>query len=325
MKRHNNLYEKIYEIENIKFAHRKARKGKVHYKEVKNFNRYESYYIEELHKMLKEKRYKTSMYEIITKITDGGKERKIYKLPYYPDRVVQHCIMNILEPIWFKTLIRDTYSSIKGRGIHDGLYRLKHKLSQDKINTQYCLKLDIKKFYPSIDHNILKRIIRKKIKCKDTLILIDEIIDSAGGVPIGNYLSQYMGNIYLSELDHYCKENLKIKYYFRYCDDIVILNSNKQNLHNFLKLIKSFCSTKLNLIIKSNYQIFPTFVRGIDFLGYRFFYDCILVRKSIVNNMKRKINKKNKASYYGWLKHANAKNLTDTYINRNEYYEKNIQ
>jgi len=317
MKRYGNLYEQIYEMENIKLAHRKARKGKAHYKEVKTFSKYENYYIEELHNMLKEKRYKTSKYEIITKITDGGKERKIYKLPYYPDRVVQHCIMNILEPIWFKTLIRDTYSSIKDRGIHDGLYRIKHKLYEDKINTQYCLKLDIKKFYPSIDHDILKRIIRKKIKCKDTLMLIDEIIDSADGVPIGNYLSQYMGNIYLSELDHYCKENLRIKYYFRYCDDIVILENNKSKLHEYLNIIKYFCNTHLKLEIKSNYQIFPTFIRGIDFLGYRFFDDYILVRKSIINNMKRKINTKNKSSYYGWLKHANAKSLTNKYLKGN--------
>ncbi|MBF0258366.1 MAG: RNA-directed DNA polymerase, partial [Desulfamplus sp.] len=236
----------------------------------------------------------------------------IYKLPYFPDRIVHHCIMNVVEPIWEKTLIRDTYSSLKGRGVHDGVKRVKSFL-KDKVGTQYCLKLDIKKFYPSIDHDILKRIIRKKVKCNNTLSLLDEIIDSAPGVPIGNYLSQYFGNLYLGELDHWCKEILRIRYYARYCDDIVVFSDNKQHLHEVYKQIELYCRETLNLNIKGNWQVFPTRVRGVDFLGYRFFGDYTLIRKRIVIEFKKKMKtgdvNKSSVSYYGWLKHGNGHRL----------------
>lgn len=110
-------------------------------------------------------------------------------MPYYPDRIAHHAIMNILEPVWMKQFISTTYSCIKGRGIHKCLKDLKYVLRKYPNKTTYCLKFDIKKFYPSINHRILKRIIRRKIKDKTLLKILDEIIDSANGVPIGNYLS----------------------------------------------------------------------------------------------------------------------------------------
>ena len=157
-----------------------------------------------IHDMLKNLTFKNSPYQVFLKKTESGKIREIYKLPYFPDRIIHHCIMQIMEPIWFPTLIRDTYSSIKGRGIHDGVNRVKKAL-RDETGTRYCFKMDIKKFYPSVDHNVLKRVIRKKIKDRDLLWLLDEIIDSTKGLPIGNYLSQYFGNLYLSELYHWVK------------------------------------------------------------------------------------------------------------------------
>lgn len=131
--------------------------------------------------------YVTSKYKTF-KIYEP-KERIIFSLPYYPDRIIHHAIMNILEPIWVNIFIDNTYSCIKGRGIHKLAKDLKGDLQKDRENTKYCLKLDITKFYPSIDHDILKKIIRKKIKDKLLLVLLDSIIDSAEGVPIGNYLS----------------------------------------------------------------------------------------------------------------------------------------
>ena len=136
--------------------------------------------------------------------------------------------MNILEPIWINIFTKDTYSCIKNRGIHKLVNNLKKVLKSDPEGTKYCLKLDIKKFYPSINHDILKEIIRYKIKDEELLQVLDEIIDSAEGVPIGNYLSQFFANLYLAYFDHWIKEVLKVKYYFRYCDDITILGSNKE-------------------------------------------------------------------------------------------------
>ncbi|MGQ1890650.1 reverse transcriptase domain-containing protein [Thermophagus sp. OGC60D27] len=316
MKRYGNLFEKIVTKENILAAHIKARKGKSHYREVKYVNQNIDKCITDIMDCLINKNYKCSDYEIITKKC-GEKIREIYKLPYYPDRIIHHAIMNIMEPIWVRTLIYDTYSSIKGRGIHKGVARIKRAL-KDFNNTRFCLKLDIKKFYPSVNNTILKQIIRKKVKDHDLLWLLDEIIDKEKGLPIGNLLSQMFGNLYLSGFDHYCKEVLKIRYYFRYCDDIVVLASEKQFLHECFKKMREYLNDRLKLSVKSNYQVFPVDARGIDFLGYRFFHGYTLLRKRIKLNMIKALkegNKKAIPSYTGWMKHANCFNLKNKYFN----------
>lgn len=124
MKRYNNLYEQIYNMKNIELAHKNARRGKSHYTEVKMVNSDPDKYFIRIHEMLKTKTFRNSEYKVFVK-SDTGKSREIFKLPYFPDRIIHHCIMNILEPIWMKTLIKDTYSSLKGRGIHKGLKRIK--------------------------------------------------------------------------------------------------------------------------------------------------------------------------------------------------------
>lgn len=331
MKRYGNLYGQICSIENIVEAHNNAKRGKMHYQEVQDVEASLDTHLQKLQTLLQTKTFKTSEYFIFTK-TDSGKARKIYRLPYFPDRIVHHCIMQVLEPIWTKTLIADTYSSIKKRGIHKGVKRIKKTLT-DRENTQYCLKLDIRKFYPSIDHEILKSIIRKKIKDPDVLSLLDEIIDSAEGVPIGNYLSQYFGNLYLAYFDHWVKENKQCKYYFRYCDDMVLLHANKQHLSQLKEEIENYLSINLKLTLKSNWQIFPVDARGIDFLGYRFFHDYTLLRKSIAIKFKQRIRYikthwatltpseiiNSVMSYYGWLSHADCNNLTKEYIDKDVY------
>jgi len=287
MKRFGYLYSKIYEMDNLIEAHKNARKGKTHYREVQMVDDNLEKYLLNIQLMLKEKRYRTSKYTVFKKM-DKKKEREIFVLPYYPDRIIQWAIVQILEPIWMKTLISGTYSSLKGRGIHSALMKLKRDLRY-RNETEYCLKLDVKKFYPSIDHKIMKLIIRKKIKDPDVLILIDNIIDSANGIPIGNYLSQYFGNLYLNDFDHWIKEINGVKYYYRYCDDIVILGNDKLELNEILTKIKFFFKDNLKLKIKENWQIFPTFIRGIDFVGYRCFGYYILLRKSTVVSLKRKL------------------------------------
>ena len=333
MKRYGYLYEKIYDIENIKLAHKNARKGKKHYNEVKMVNTDSDKYLNQIHDMLKNKTFRNSKYIIMNKMTDSGKIRKIFKLPYFPDRIIHHCIMQVIGQIWFKSLIRDTYSSIKGRGIHDGVNRIKEAL-RDKKNTKYCLKMDVKKFYPSVDNGILKNIIRKKIKDKNLLWLLNEIIDSTKGIPIGNYLSQYFGNLYLSGYDHWVKENKRCKHYFRYCDDIVILHQDKEYLHELRKDTENYLKENLKIKLKENWQVFHVDKRGIDFLGYRFFHDYILLRKNIKNKFIKKIRMINKnwykishsqivnsvMSYYGWLKHANCQNLMNKYIDNEIFW-----
>lgn len=170
-----------------------------------------------------------------------------------------------MEPIWTKIFIKQTYSCIKDRGIHNVAYDLKAALVKHPNETLYCLKMDVKKFYPSIDHDILCDIIKRKIKDKNLLILLIGIIYSADGVPIGNYLSQFFAD--LAYFDHWVKEELKCKFYFRYADDIVILSSDKDFLRRVLIAIKMYLKEVLNLRLKSNYQIFPVDDRGVDFVG----------------------------------------------------------
>ena len=323
MKRYGNLYEHVCSEDNLILAYEKARKGKTHTYGVKLFEKDLEKNMRQLHNELITGTYRTSEYSVFT-IYDP-KEREIYRLPFR-DRVVHHAIMNVMEPIWTSIFIRQTYSCIKGRGIHALLKAIKRDLN-DVENTRYCLKMDVRKFYPSIDHEILKSIIRRKVKDIRLLNLLDGIIDSAPGVPIGNYLSQFFANLYLSYFDHWMKETKQVKYYYRYADDMVILSPDKAYLHRLLNEITAYLNNELNLQLKGNYQVFPVSSRGIDFVGYKFYHTHILMRKSIKKRLCRKAAKLNKkdidakscrmqiAPWLGWAKHCNSKHLLKKVLN----------
>lgn len=310
MKRITNLYQKIISIDNLVNADAIAQRGKSNQYGVILHNKNKVENIQKLHEILKNKTYKTSEYSVF-KVYEP-KERDVFRLPYFPDRILHHAIMLVLEPIFVSTFTTDSYSCIKGKGIHACANSVKKALKNIE-ETQYCLKLDIKKFYPNVNHDILKQLLRKKIKDIDLLWLLNEIIDSAQGLPIGNYLSQYFANFYLTYFDHWLKEDMKVKYYFRYADDIVVLSNNKPYLHSLLNEIKIYLNDNLKLEVKQNYQIFPVEARGIDFVGYKLYHTHTLLRKCIKKNFARMISKnKNKASidsYMGWTKHCNSINL----------------
>jgi RNA-directed DNA polymerase len=315
MNRIGNLYEKVCSINNLELADKKASRGKAKQPGVIIHRLNKQQNIWQLHETLKSKTYKTSKYSIF-KIYER-KEREIHRLPYYPDRIVHHAIMNVIEPILVSTFTADTYSCIKGRGIHSASYKMR-KVMKDVEGTKYCLKLDIKKFYENINHEVLKQLLRKKFKDKDLLWLLDEIIDSAQGVPIGNYLSQNFANFYLTFFDHWIKEELRVKYYFRYCDDIVIFDSSKDRLRQLLADIRGYVNDKLILGIKSNYQIFLVEGRGVDFVGYKHFHTHVLLRNSIKKRFIRKLatdpNEQSIAAYKGWLDHCDSINLKRKYL-----------
>jgi RNA-directed DNA polymerase len=317
MKRFNNLFEQICSYENIDLAFSKAKLGKYHYTIVQKIEASRQVYLSSIEKILSEKSFQNSMYHHFT-LRERDKEREISSLPFFPDRIVHHAIMQIIEPIFRTVYIHDTYASIKGRGIHACVKRLKVALS-DLDNTQYCLKMDIRKFYQNINHEILKKLIARKIKDSDVLKLLSDIIESAEGLPIGNYSSQHLANYYLSYFDHFVKEELHIQYYFRYCDDMVILHSSKDYLHYCEKEISKYLMSRLALELKGNYQVFPVASRGIDFLGYVFFHTHTLIRKRIKYRLIRTIRrnkhnlKESLNSYRGWLSHADAYNLSKKY------------
>lgn len=310
MKRIGNIYDQICSLDNLRIADAIAQKGKADQYGVQLHKRNAEENLRQLHSMLTEGTYRTSPYS--TFHVYEPKERLVYRLPFFPDRICHHAIMNVLEPVFVANFTADTYSCIKGKGIHGAANTLRRYL-RDEPGTRYCLKLDIKKFYPSIDHAILKQLLRRKFKDARLLALLDEIIDSAEGVPIGNYLSQYFANYYLSGFDHWIKEQKAMPYYLRYADDLVILGSDKPALHALLSDIKTYLKTRLNLTVKDNYQVFPVAARGIDFVGYVFYHTHTRLRKSIKQNFARKLAKGASAatiaSYKGWTDHANCKHL----------------
>lgn len=328
MKRKGNIYPLIIEKENIKRAILNAAKGKKDRKSVKNIvdNIEESTL--EIQEMLKNKTYKPSPY-IEMKIHDGTrkKERIIYKPRFYPDQCIHWAIMQQIEPLLMRGMYEFCCASIKGRGIHYASNYIKKILVRDRKNTKYCLKLDVKKFYPSIDKEILKRKFMRIIKERDTLELLDLIVDSSQqGLPIGNYTSQWFANFYLQDLDHYIKEQLKAPYHIRYMDDMLIFHRNKKELHKIKHKIEEYLNDE-HLRIKENWALFKVDDnRPIDFIGYRFYRNYTTLRKSNFLRIKRrikKIYKKGKInyidascvlSYYGWIKHCNSNKFNEKYI-----------
>lgn len=319
MKRKGNLYAQIISPENLRAADATAQKGKGHQPGVVEHKKNRDANLQALHIALRDKTYRTSRYHIFP--VYEPKERLISQLPYFPDRIVHHAIMRILEPTFVACFTADTYSCIKGKGIHAASYALRRAL-RDRVGTRYCLKLDIRKFYPSVDHSILKNMLRRKFKDPDLLWLLEEIIDSAPGLPIGNLLSQYFANYYLSPFDHWLKEKQKVSRYFRYADDLVLPAPEKGPLHQLLADIREYLQIKLKLDIKANYQIFPVAARGINFVGYVHYHDYVLLRPSIkkafARMMAKRPNMPSIASYYGWAKHCNSRHLLKTLLIKNE-------
>lgn len=312
MKRYNNLFEKIVSMDNIRLAHRLAQRGKRHYTAVKKINKDPEPYLLAIHKMLITGTFTTSNYRTELRF-DSGKWRTIHKLPYYPDRIVQYAIMNVCAPIWRKSFIRDTFQSIEARGTHDAKRRVEKYLKANPHS--HAIKIDIKQFYPSILNSTLKVAVKSTIKCFKTLRLLYDIIDSHSGLPIGNYTSQYLGNLLLTSFDWWIKQTIKLKGYFRYCDDIVLIHTDSKYLHNVYLLAKAKL-LELGLVLKDKvcYRYIP--YQGIDFCGFIFFGSHTKIRSKIIKNLFKKSKQANPKklldslmAYYGWIKIVHAKVL----------------
>lgn len=329
MKRYGYLFERIASLENLRAAAYNAAKGKKQRDEVRAFFADLEPNLAGLRAELEERRYRTSPYEVFIKFEP--KRREIYKLPFR-DRVVQWAIMQVLKPVWTPQFTADTHACIKGRGIHSLLKKLRADLRGDPEGTRYCFKLDVRKFYPSIDHGRLKEVIRRKLKDPAVLWLLDGIIDSAPGVPIGNYISQYFANLFLSELDHLMKEAAGARYYYRYADDIVVLAGDKAELHGVAVFINDYLNTERGLDMKPNYQIFPVEARGIDFVGYVTYHTHCLARKRNKKGLCREVARLRKlgvpeadimlrtASRVGFMVHCDSKHLLKT-LNMKKFSE----
>lgn len=331
MKRQGYLYDKICDINNVQAALKGASAGKEKKHAVKRvFKDYQNSIIF-VHELLVNKSYIPNKY-YPAEIVDGisKKTRTIYKPKFFPDQVIHWCLINVIKDLMYRGMYHWSCASIPGRGPHYAKKACEKWIRTDYKNTRYCLKLDIKKYYPSIDKERLKEKFRRLIKDEDTLWLIDSVIDShEQGLPIGNYTSQWFANFYLQDTDHFVKEKLGIKYYIRYMDDLVLFSGNKRTLREIRLKLTNYLKNQEHLIVKGNWQIFNASKRNLDFCGFRFSREKTYVRKRITRRMrkkyysfKKKQNRHNAASlmsYYGWLLHS------DSYILFNKYYKNNMK
>ena len=332
MKRHGYLFDKFVSMENLDLAERKARRGKGARHEVRRFLPHRKQRLSELKTMLESGGYTTSEHRW-KKVYDP-KERTIGVLPYYPDLIVQYALLNILEPIFMRQMISDTYSCIKGRGIHACAKKVISHLRKHPEDTVYALQIDVSKFYPNINHTVLEDKLRRIIKDRRILAILFNIIESEPGLVIGDHIASWMANIYLSGFDHRVKEVMRVRHYFRYADDILVLAGDK----GYLWEVLSFMERELKAVglqIKHNMKVFPVDAQGIDFIGYRFFHTHTLLRKRIKKHLMRKVKTIGKekpafdvarqelAGHWGWLKHCNSKNLQKN-INKKLGYNEDL-
>lgn len=318
MKRYTSLWEKFISKENFDLAWKLTAKHRRHRADIQKFSNDLDRNLSKLRLKVQNGDFKTSKYST-KRICENGKHRLIYILPL-SDRIVHHALINVIEDIFVKGFITDTYGCIRGRGQIKGSYKIRKLI----MFNNWCLKTDIRKFYPTIDQQILYNEICKKIKDKKLLLVIKDIVFSfpnGKNCPIGNLTSQLFGNIYLNKLDQYLKHTLKVKNYCRYCDDCVILSNNKEELFVIQKKIKEFVNKEL-LQDLSYSEVFPV-KQGIDFLGYRHFKGYTILRKRTALKFKRAVNKINKQedkrgflsklstiqSYKGYAKHCYTYNF----------------
>lgn len=246
-------------------------------------------------------------------ITEGGKLRRIQVLSL-KDRIAAHAIMSVVDNHLRKRFIRTTGASIKGRGTHDLLQYIRNDISADPDGTRYCYKFDISKFYESVDQDFMMYCVKRVFKDKRLITILDGFVRMMpAGLSIGLRSSQGLGNLLLSvNLDHYLKDKYGIRYFYRYCDDGVVLGKTKAELWKVRDIVHHLVEG-MDLKVKQNERVFPV-DEGIDFLGYVIRPDYVRLRKRIKKKFARKmhevISKRRKhelvASFYGMAKHADC-------------------
>ncbi len=307
MKRYGNLYNRVYDFENLLCAALKAQKGKRFKAGCRDFNFDLEKNLFSIQTELKKNIYHPGSYHRF-RIFEP-KERIISAAPYR-DRVVHHALVNIIEPIFDRSMIYDSYANRQDKGTHKAVNRF----TEFSRKRRYVLKMDIVRYFPNMDHEILMTAIEKRIKDSDILRLIRIIIESGRepegqdsllyfpgddlftplernkGLPIGNLTSQLFANIYLDGFDHYVKEKLKCRYYIRYMDDMVILNDSKDHLRKLRAEMIGYLE-RLRLKVHIDKAQFWPVSKGTDWLGYRVFPTHRLLRKSGIKRFRKRFGR----------------------------------
>ena len=305
MKTYTKLYDKICSRDNLHLAFLKARKRKSRRKDVREFEENLDKNLQRLNQELITETYRPQ--RLTTFILHDPKTRKISKSDFR-DRVVHHALCNLIEPIFEKRFIFDSYANRKGKGTSAALRRVhqfKRKVSKNgtkvdkKFNNNYVrgyvLKADIQHYFDTVNHQILSGILSKKIRDQKVMHLIGIILANyktsqlGKGMPLGNLTSQFFANVYLNELDYFVKHSLKAKYYLRYVDDFIIFHERREVLKEYKEQINNFLREKLELELHPNKSKIIPLAKGLGYVGYRIFYYFIILRKRNIKKINSKL------------------------------------
>lgn len=332
MKRYGKLWQQICSRDNIELAANKALEGKKWKREHQRFIEHRKEYLDVIEESLKNETYEFN--SLRSFVIREPKERVIFHPPFYSDKIIDHCLMNVIAPIFVNKFTPFNFGCIKGRGLFQACNYIKQYVRDYKDG--YYVQIDIEHFYPSIDHDVCMQEVERVIKCNKTLRLIRAILDThTDGLPIGRFPSQYLANLVLSREDHYYKEVMHLDM-IRYMDDIVFFVRTKEEAHQLLALVKQRMS-RLKLNVKDNARISPV-DKGLDVIGYVFYPTHTRLRKRIKLRMQKNIRKwKRKgvddasfkmkmASHFGWCKYGNCRNLIRQSFNDKFYiFENNME
>lgn len=305
MKRYGNLLDKIVAFDNLLLAARKAQRGKQERSSVGHFVFHLEAEILTLQEELLADAYRMRPYR--TFVIYEPKPRSICAAAFR-DRVVQHAICHVLDPIFEACLITDTYACRRGKGTHAALRRAQALACR----LPYVLKCDIRKYFESVDHAVLKTLLHSKIKDKKLLLLLEHIIDhpiagnvTGKGLPIGNLSSQYFANLYLGVLDHFLRDELRIKGYVRYMDDFLVFADNKPLLHSTLATVRTFLQQLLALDLRDEVIRIAPVTQGILFLGFRIFPGMIRVDGKKWQRFRRRVRALEEQYVHGMIDEEN--------------------
>jgi len=321
----SKLFKEITDINNIEDAYKQSQKGKGKYKS--QSLTFEMNVTDNLLKIKDELENLTYDFSGYNRFTVYEPKERIIDAPCLKDKIVQLSINNKIKKICNPTFIYDSYACIDEKGTHKAVYRIQHFLrkaywlySEDAT----IIKIDLKKFFYSIDRDITKREFAKNIDCDDTLKVIYKIVDSAKqisekGLPLGNTLSQIGANLTINPLDQYAKRKLGLKFYVRYADDIIVVVKSKDEAKRYLKLLKEFIENELNLVVNENKtKIFPI-EQGVNALGYKIYRTHMLLRNESKKRIKRKLKKMENLIEIGKMRPEKAEQMLNSWKGHADY------
>jgi retron-type reverse transcriptase len=330
-------WEKIVDFENVYRGYLEAAKGKRFYGAILSFKKNLEENIFTIIQELNEKTYAPSPFR---QYYIHEPKRRLISAPAFRDRVVNHSLVRVIEPSFERRFVTETYACRVGRGTHASAKHVFHcaQIARHQLGKYFVLKGDVSDFFASVNHTVIKRLVRRSIRGKRVLDFVDFLIDSYStdgrdnvGLPIGALLSQLLANVCLDPLDHFLKEKYQIKHYARYMDDFVVIHKSKTFLKELLTDIDRFLKETLSLRLNPKTAIYPG-KHGIDFCGYRIWPTHIKPRKSTVKRAKKRLRKFSKLypenpgvlehakmsimSFFGYIKHCSGYKTTLAVLRR---------